>query len=59
MQQILPALAGLFAVATVVLGIVGLFGGQGISPLALVSLLIALVLLTVFFAVRQKDAAKK
>ena len=59
MKRVLPALAGLFALATVVLGFVGLLGGQGISPLAPVGLLISVALLVLFLYLRQRDAASK
>ncbi len=59
LARIIPALAGVFALLTVVLGFIGLVGGQGVSPLALVSLLISLALLALFLLLRQRDAAKK
>lgn len=59
MMRILPALAGFFAVATVVLGFIGLLGGQGISPLAAVGLLISVALLALFLFLRQREAARK
>lgn len=59
MKTSLLVLAGIFAVASMVLGFVGLLSGQGITPLALVSLLFALVFLTVFLAVRQRDVSNQ
>ena len=59
MKTILLALAGLFAAVTVVLGFIGLLNAQGISQFALVSLLVSVVLLALFLAARQRDAANK